>query len=1276
MRENKMSKVVEKLAMLGLCSLVLVSCAKKREYDSLFHETKELKKSIFADSSSEYLYLPSTLGTPRNVTSAKPYYQGDEKIVKLKFEENGLVVYQEDPDKRFQDNEQNRSIVLTIPVTYKAYRCSENTDGKCKNEEEENTEIEWQDKDHFIPDFSSVKFNETNGLDLFSVGKTSFCSKEVSQKLVSSEISDGVINFELQKTFTLSSNYLCVLMSYFNDDLENTAFTVKFFYSLIKLDKIKSANYKPVSYPKADYRTFGFFKNKTSVLNGNFEPGRENISFLMNRWNNLNSEGEKGRNIVYHLSDTYNKPENLYLKKATYQVVEKVNDALSRADSGLQIQLHEPSGKNPGDIRNSMIVLIDDPLANGLLGYGPSVKNPRTGEIVQAHTNMYSGVLKTGIRRAYKHMYDLSKEEAKKKKEESEKLDSGDADVVAKNTHPSAEASSIVSMAKEFSRQRLKGSGTFHRFSNNLGEIKKNNLRLTFQQLMQIERSKSKTRDFKSVALELAQDENFTGDNAPNPYDKAIEYENFIQEHAINNAYHIDLFHFAGLAKVEIKGVSQVPGVLEKDGTLKPWSDLNAEQREIISTIVMTHTYSATLLHEIGHNLGLRHNFKGSFDKDNFYTDKEAKEQNLGIIPAYSSIMDYGYSDLNELSIYGKYDIAALRFGYAREVELADGSMASIESTLKELKEEKPTLAMKSFGYCTDENASINIGCSRFDEGTSYSEIAQHYIDSYNALYKRLNWRDERNKFNTFGIENYVGYVAWRFRRMRFLFERYEDFARMISMGFMEQGGCGAGDRKAYPKVCNEVDETIKAAGIIANFFMDVIESPDHLCALAKKGTTETSELKPLRDISIPGTTRASSCFDSEVVESLLAKDLVVKGEKGRYLLDLDENNPKYAEYVNDISVRGIWADKLMAMKYLTTRKNGLTSTEKSRFSLMDVTAVKARGVGILDSILTDSVTPAQKVFQDKDGKEYVEKNTTLVAGAKMISDMKTSIPQLPWWSSVRRRFDLRSNEKYPINYLLFDTALYQNDTRDPLHDKDADNFEGHMTVDRIHSSNHDSIPRGYMSWEDQSKMTIYLAELPSNPEKNKHTIAAKMIETINKGKLIKPLSTELLKKVMKARVELPEGASADETLVFKNFKKAQIESLLKQLISMGDNAPGPDDVADPGLKAIVRLGVKGLPLLLEKMELVGKVDSIKPMPLGDTPTEEEKAAYEKALSDYETVVNLKKDEEGIDLFTITLDILTVEVEARDNGLADQTKGGLLDKIETYKENLSHMAEH
>ena len=86
----------------------------------------------------------------------------------------------------------------------------------------------------------------------------------------------------------------------------------------------------------------------------------------------------------------------------------------------------------------------------------------------------------------------------------------------------------------------------------------------------------------------------------------------------------------------------------------------------------------AYLTHEMGHTLGLRHNFKGSL-----------------VAPA-SSVMDYAsLQDTFVTNTPGTYDVAAIRYLYGLSPEL-------------------PTQA-----FCTDEDTLSDPNCGRFDSGAS-----------------------------------------------------------------------------------------------------------------------------------------------------------------------------------------------------------------------------------------------------------------------------------------------------------------------------------------------------------------------------------------------------------------------------------------------------------------------------------------------------------------------------------------------------------------------------
>jgi len=108
-----------------------------------------------------------------------------------------------------------------------------------------------------------------------------------------------------------------------------------------------------------------------------------------------------------------------------------------------------------------------------------------------------------------------------------------------------------------------------------------------------------------------------------------------------------------------------------------------AQQREIWMEI-RKRVLRAVSEHEVGHTLGLRHNFEGSSDALNFhddywklrgpkpkYGDPMTQEQQDGkmVELEYSTVMDYGSRFNSDIHGVGKYDRAAIRFGYGNIVE-------------------------------------------------------------------------------------------------------------------------------------------------------------------------------------------------------------------------------------------------------------------------------------------------------------------------------------------------------------------------------------------------------------------------------------------------------------------------------------------------------------------------------------------------------------------------------------------------------------------------------
>jgi hypothetical protein len=98
---------------------------------------------------------------------------------------------------------------------------------------------------------------------------------------------------------------------------------------------------------------------------------------------------------------------------------------------------------------------------------------------------------------------------------------------------------------------------------------------------------------------------------------------------------------------------------------------------------------SYVAMHEVGHTLGLRHNFKGSLH------------------PPSSSVMDYTQTDdaVAFGSTPGSYDVAAIRKLYG----LSDAAPAD--------------------PFCTDEQAFVDPDCRTFDRGAT--PLATHYVPTY-----------------------------------------------------------------------------------------------------------------------------------------------------------------------------------------------------------------------------------------------------------------------------------------------------------------------------------------------------------------------------------------------------------------------------------------------------------------------------------------------------------------------------------------------------------------
>src|SRR5262249_39327751 len=99
--------------------------------------------------------------------------------------------------------------------------------------------------------------------------------------------------------------------------------------------------------------------------------------------------------------------------------------------------------------------------------------------------------------------------------------------------------------------------------------------------------------------------------------------------------------------------------------------------------------------HEVGHTMGLRHNFAASTDALN-YDDEYWRVRTDPTIPqdkwesdhslselAYASVMDYGARFNSDIRGLGKDDTAAIRFGYGQLIDLIEQTPESAYTGLR-----------------------------------------------------------------------------------------------------------------------------------------------------------------------------------------------------------------------------------------------------------------------------------------------------------------------------------------------------------------------------------------------------------------------------------------------------------------------------------------------------------------------------------------------------------------------------------------------------------------
>lgn len=946
-------------------------------------------KKFDYDLDSEYIYVPMTHGTPRKVEGAAPFYQGTEKIVRIRFEKDGLEVYEPEAmilsdsgeliRTKMSNNDLNNAPVLKIPGSYVDFSCTRDERDQCTGGTTIETEKSWKEQSFFLPSLENLQVQEINSLDLFTV-EDNPCVYKIAQKLTHYEIRAGVINIELEKTFRTSSDFRCIAEHYFADpeglsELSSAAFKVRYHYSLMRLKDLESPKYEKIAYPTAEHSEFGFFKNFVNLENDSYDVMRQKKQYYINRWNPEKKE------IAYYLNDNFYKPENAAYLKMTEQGVAHINDVLNKAETGIQLSLKNGTDIKVGDLRYSSIVLIDDPLSNGLLGYAPTVANPRTGEILQGHVNMYPGNIRSMSRSVYESMVDLSYNET---------TDDQSLSSLVKEKLP---VDNLKLIKHAINLEKIQPTSSNLRIDN-VKEISNNTLKQRIT-------AYTKTKYNKELVYERPKSEDF---DAWVKYDQ--DKTDYFSHHC---AYSMEFLPGSkSINKIfkEIKDNKSLWITINKKLRLRRWKELTANERKWVANVLSPRIYLSTLIHEMGHNLGLRHNFIGSYDKDNYYTEEEAKKLGLERSPEYSSVMDYSGEELNSLTVFGKYDIAALRYGYARKIEIETDKGVEIiplKGTIKNTLQ-AANLKAKNYLFCTDENAGLSPICNRFDEGSSFKEIADWRIQNYLTDYRYRNLRDDREEFKKYSMNYYAAARFNEFNQIQNLFHFVADFRPIEYLNFE----CNAEQRQQFPVPCKVFDEDKALFKNVGGFFNTILKTPDHVCVVNfTKNNRAQKAYIPFQDLfeNLPKSEgdNITSCFDSRVKETInnLVEDrfqanqnIRLVSEGGKPLNSIREQNEKF-KYSDDIGIRGSWVDRAFAARFLFKRSTDMPFKMKT-IALIDYDKVSTETFNIMEHLILREPLKDPIPFKNANGDLVTElyqiDAKTLIDAEDLSSNIKRAL--------------------------------------------------------------------------------------------------------------------------------------------------------------------------------------------------------------------------------------------------------------------------------------------